>query len=253
MCLMMLDSAAIQKRLVRARSRDHRSRTLRVPHRELGRAGTTSPDQSCRDYGLCAVGYCACVGTAALRGGRRARVPGMPVAYRKLVRDRIPEIIRADGRHPVTYVWTRQVTGRRCSKNSKQSIADSGAVAIMPSGRLAARIGSGSARFLSCQLVGSLSMGGCRRRAVLPGLLGTGMATGVSSAACAASQAPAYRDSMTLGVSGRDGLALEFYGGGDLIAAGLPGHRQDGEPLGLLHPGQRAVGGLDCRPGEHRP
>src|SRR5206468_10801892 len=25
-----------------------------------------------------------------------------------------------------------------------------------------------------------------------------------------------------------------------------------GEPLGLLHPGQRAVGGLDCRPGEHR-
>ena len=28
----------------------------------------------------------------------------MPVAYRKLVRDRIPEIIRADGRHPVTYV-----------------------------------------------------------------------------------------------------------------------------------------------------
>src|SRR5215472_7558871 len=43
-------------------------------------------------------------------------------------------------------------------------IADSGAVAIMPSGRLAARIGSGSARFLSCQLVGSLSMGGCRRR-----------------------------------------------------------------------------------------
>jgi hypothetical protein len=60
--------------------------------------------------------------------------------------------------------------------------ADSGAVAIMPSGRLAARIGSGSARFLSCQLVGSLSMGGCRRRAVLPGLLRTGMATGVSSA-----------------------------------------------------------------------
>jgi hypothetical protein len=35
---------------------------------------------------------------------------------------------------------------------------------LMPSGRLAARIGSGSARFLSCQLVGSLSMGGCRRR-----------------------------------------------------------------------------------------
>jgi predicted house-cleaning noncanonical NTP pyrophosphatase (MazG superfamily) len=28
----------------------------------------------------------------------------MPVAYRKLVRDRIPEIIRADGRRPVTYV-----------------------------------------------------------------------------------------------------------------------------------------------------
>jgi hypothetical protein len=27
---------------------------------------------------------------------------------------------------------------------------------------------------------------------------------------------------MTLGVYGRDGLALEFYGGGDLIAAGLP-------------------------------
>src|SRR6266536_4000552 len=134
----------------------------------------------------------------------------------------------------------------------QQNPADSGAVAIMPSGRLAARIGSGSARFLSCQLVGSLSMGGCRRRAVLPGLLRTGMATGVSSAACAASQAPAYRDSMTLGVYGRDGLALEFYGGGDLIAAGLPGHRQDGEPLGLLHPGQRAVGGLDCRPGEHR-
>jgi hypothetical protein len=49
-------------------------------------------------------------------------------------------------------------------------------------GGLAARIGSGSARFLSCQLVGSLSMGGCRRRAVLPGLLRTGMATGVSSA-----------------------------------------------------------------------
>ena len=52
------------------------------------------------------------------------------------------------------------------------------------------------------------------------------MATGVSFAACAASQAPAYRDSMTFGVSGRDGLALEFYGGGDLIAAGLPGHRR---------------------------
>src|SRR5215510_4431810 len=61
-------------------------------------------------------------------------------------------------------------------------IADSGAVAIMPSGRLAARIGSGSARFLSCQLVGSLGMGGCRRRGGLPGLLRTGMATGVSSA-----------------------------------------------------------------------
>jgi hypothetical protein len=73
------------------------------------------------------------------------------------------------------------------------------------------------------------------------------------------SQATAYRykdevtgDSMALGVSGRDGLALEFYGGGDLIAAGLPGHRQDGEPLGLLHPGRRAVGGLGCRTGEHR-
>src|SRR5258705_280510 len=49
---------------------------------------------------------------------------------------------------------------------------------------------------------------------------------------------------MTLGVYGRDGRALEVYGGGDLIAAGLPGHRQDGEPLGLLHPGQGAVGGL---------
>ena len=90
---------------------------------------------------------------------------------------------------------------------------DSGAVAIMPSGRLAARIGSGSAGFLSCQLAGSLSMGGCRRRAVLPGLLRTGVAAGVSSAACAAAQAPAYGDSMTFGVSGRDGLALEFYVG----------------------------------------
>lgn len=28
----------------------------------------------------------------------------MPVHYRKLVRDRIPEIIRAEGRHPVTRV-----------------------------------------------------------------------------------------------------------------------------------------------------
>src|SRR5215475_3355544 len=62
----------------------------------------------------------------------------------------------------------------------------------------------------------------------------------------------AYGDSMTLGVSGRDGLALESSGGGDLIAAGLPGHRRDGEPLGLLHPAQRAVGGLGCRPGERR-
>src|SRR5215475_7434046 len=43
-------------------------------------------------------------------------------------------------------------------------IADSGAVAMMPSGRLTARIGPGSARLLSCQLVGLLSMGGCRRR-----------------------------------------------------------------------------------------
>jgi len=80
-------------------------------------------------------------------------------------------------------------------------------------GRLAARIGSGSAGFLSCQLVGSVSMGGCRRRAVLPGLLRTGVAAGVCSAACAAAQAPAYGDSMTFGVSGRDGLALEFYVG----------------------------------------
>jgi hypothetical protein len=37
--------------------------------------------------------------------------------------------------------------------------ADSGAVAVMPSGRLAARIKSGSARFLSCQLADSLSLG----------------------------------------------------------------------------------------------
>jgi len=56
---------------------------------------------------------------------------------------------------------------------------------------------------------------------------------------------------MTLGASGRDGLALEFYGGGDLIAGGLPG-TGNGEPLDLFHPGQRAVGGLDCGPGEHR-
>jgi hypothetical protein len=34
---------------------------------------------------------------------------------------------------------------------------------------------------------------------------------------------------------------LEFAGGGDLLAAGLPGHRQDGEPLDLLDPGKRAV------------
>jgi len=32
---------------------------------------------------------------------------------------------------------------------------------------------------------------------------------------------------------------------GDLVAAGLPGDRQDGEPLDLPDPEQLAVGGLD--------
>jgi hypothetical protein len=48
-----------------------------------------------------------------------------------------------------------------------------------------------------------------------------------------------------VGVSGRDRLAPESHGGGDLVAAGLPGDRQDGEPLDLLDPEQLAVGGLD--------
>src|SRR5205814_415505 len=86
------------------------------------------------------------------------------------------------------------------------------------------------------------------RRAVLPGLLRTGMATGVSSAGLRRLAGSGVRGLDDVGVSGRDGLAVEFYGGGDLIAAGLSGYRQDGGPLGLLHPGQRAVGGLDCRP-----
>ena len=34
-------------------------------------------------------------------------------------------------------------------------------------------------------------------------------------------------------------------GGGDLVAAGLVGDRQDGEPLDLLDPERLAVGGLD--------
>ena len=39
----------------------------------------------------------------------------------------------------------------------------------------------------------------------------------------------------------------EFHGEGegDLVAAGLPGDRQDGEPPDLLDPGRLAVGGLD--------
>jgi len=57
---------------------------------------------------------------------------------------------------------------------------------------------------------------------------------------------------MTWGVSGRDGLALEFYGGGDLIAAGLPGHRQDGEPPGLLHRDSAPLAVWAAAPGGHR-
>ena len=38
------------------------------------------------------------------RAWRPARLPGMADACRKLVRDRIPEIIQAEGRHPVTRV-----------------------------------------------------------------------------------------------------------------------------------------------------
>ena len=38
------------------------------------------------------------------RAWRPARLPGMADACRKLVRDRIPEMIRAAGRHPVTRV-----------------------------------------------------------------------------------------------------------------------------------------------------
>jgi hypothetical protein len=49
-----------------------------------------------------------------------------------------------------------------------------------------------------------------------------------------------------VGVAGRDRVAPEFHGG-DLVAAGLPGDRQDGEPLDLLDPEQLAVGGLDAR------
>src|SRR5690242_17759339 len=45
------------------------------------------------------------LGTIAMHAGQRwFRLPGMPVPHHKLVRDRIPEIIRADGGHPVTRV-----------------------------------------------------------------------------------------------------------------------------------------------------
>jgi hypothetical protein len=73
------------------------------------------------------------------------------------------------GREALAYPQTVSVTegehlpgGRR--GHSVHIAADSGAVAVMPSERLATRIRSGSARFLSYQLVGSLSMGSCRRR-----------------------------------------------------------------------------------------
>ena len=42
-----------------------------------------------------------------------------------------------------------------------------------------------------------------------------------------------------------DRPALEFHGGGQLIAAGQPVAGQDREPLDLLHPGQSLVGGVD--------
>jgi hypothetical protein len=41
------------------------------------------------------------------------------------------------------------------------------------------------------------------------------------------------------------GVSVSWWG--DLVAAGLPGDRQDGEPLDLLDPEQLAIGGLDCQ------
>src|SRR5215467_9260145 len=47
------------------------------------------------------------------------------------------------------------------------------------------------------------------------------------------------------GVLRRDQAALELHGGRDLVAAGFPEGRQDGEALDLLHPRQLAVAGVD--------